>query len=263
MSKTQLNAEKINSPIQLMAAWFVMLIILSGVLLAAAAKISQPNWAAGYLVISTTVLILIVVISVLLMLTKFRPNLQEGETYAKWLKDQNSYSSGVIPKSDEQPGDNHKKIKEKLEHLKTDLSQVDVVERLENNFLYSVMMSDLHGSEEVIKSISELNIDASVYEYSQSANFSEHQSIWLGSQVPAELAIEIIKRACSIWPQLKYISLSSDSDGPEETNWRVYLGGATSSALDEGLIPWTNKELLNLEAKSITELHRKVRGKYS
>ena len=89
MSKPNIVPEKINSPIQLMAAWFVMLILLSGVLLAAASQISEPKWAAGFLVISTTILIAAVITCVLLMLTKFRPHLQEGQEYAEWLKDQN------------------------------------------------------------------------------------------------------------------------------------------------------------------------------
>lgn len=79
MSGTKLIPEKITSPFQLMAAWFSMLVLLVGVLLAAAIKIEKPEWAAGYLVICSTILIMVVLGCVTLMLTKFRPHLQDGK----------------------------------------------------------------------------------------------------------------------------------------------------------------------------------------
>lgn len=75
MSDSNLMPDKIKSPIQLMAAWFVMLVSVITVLLTTAINIEKPEWAAGYLVISATIAILIVIGCVLLMLTRYRPHL--------------------------------------------------------------------------------------------------------------------------------------------------------------------------------------------
>jgi hypothetical protein len=98
MEGTRLVPERITSPFQLMAAWFSMLILLVSVLLAAAVNITRPNWAAGYLVIFSSVVVAAVLGCVTLMLTVFRPHLQEGKEYAQWLKDTNTYSPGLIVK---------------------------------------------------------------------------------------------------------------------------------------------------------------------
>jgi hypothetical protein len=58
MAGTKLTPEKITSPIQLMAAWFAMLVLLVSILLAAAINITKPEWAAAYLVIFTSVLVI-------------------------------------------------------------------------------------------------------------------------------------------------------------------------------------------------------------
>jgi glucan phosphoethanolaminetransferase (alkaline phosphatase superfamily) len=91
LNNSKINPEKITNPMQLMASWFVMLILLVGILLGAAATISEPKWISGYLVVSSSVLILLVIIFVFLMLTKYRPHLQDSEKYAIWLKDQQKY----------------------------------------------------------------------------------------------------------------------------------------------------------------------------
>lgn len=263
MSQPELKADKIHSPIQLMAAWFVMLILLSSVLLTAASQIDKPAWAAGYLVISTTAVILAVLSSVLLMLTKFRPHLQEGKEYAEWLKDKNKFGAGRIPTETE----NRllSKLQQRFEELQreaVDESQITLIEKFKDTVLYTVSICDLDGANEIIESMQELGLKASIYEESSKSTSDDSQAIWLGSNIPAEIAIAVIKKAIRIWPHLKYISLSSDSAGPEEAYWAIYLGGATSTAIEEGLKPWSNEEMNNLQFDNTTEFHAAIRAKY-
>src|SRR5690554_3276288 len=263
MTKPNLQADKINSPIQLMAAWFVMLILLSGVLLTAADQIEEPDWAAGYLVLFTSFLVIGVLVCVILMLTKFRPNLQEGKEYAEWLKDQNKYSEGFV--AEEIEGKVFARVQKKFEELKASAAgsdQLGEIERIEDSVLYHVSLSDLDGAEDLMRRLDNLGVSSDIYELSIGSKFKDSEAIWLGSNIPPSVAIPIIREAVTMWPHLKYVSLSEDSNGPEEMHWQVYLGGATETAVKERLRPWTTDELLSINATTREELHSAVRRKY-
>lgn len=261
MSQPEIKAEKINSPIQLMAAWFVMLILLSGVLLTAALKIEKPQWAAGYLVVSTTILILIVISAVILMLTKYRPNLQEGKEYAEWLKDQNKYGDGAIQAI--KRNDYLISLKNNLNKLKSkqkNYKDVDIISKIEESLLYKVSVSNIEGAEKIIESIQEFNVEAELSEVGDNKSFEGYQSIWLGSNIPADIAIPIIKKAITIWPHLKYIAFPLEN-APEFTRWQLYIGGSTRTSIERGFQPWTNEEINNLQGKDTALFHAEIRKK--
>ena len=246
-----------------MAAWFVMLILLSGVLLAAASQIEKPSWAAGYLVIATSILILVVIAAVILMLTKYRPHLQEGKEYAEWLKDKNRYGKGIIRKEAKDSSLNL--IKQKLEELKHNVQgseEATLITKIEDSLLYDVSISDLEGAETIVNAIGEFNVKTKIYTDSdyKSRNLEDHEGIWLGANVSAEIAIPIIKVAVTIWPHLKYICFPSQG-APEYTGWQLYLGGATSSAKERGCMPWSNDELNALEIKDLDSFHADINKK--
>lgn len=256
MPQPDIKAEKINSPIQLMAAWFVMLILLSGVLLTAATKIEKPEWASGYLVISTTILILIVIIAVILMLTKYRPHLQEGKEYAEWLKEQNRY--GKITYIDQT--EPRTSLRASSDKLKTRILEVNSIDRKENAPHYQVSVSNLEKAGEIIEIVKEFNVATELNDVSNNT-LEAHQSIWLGPNIPAEIAIPIIKKAVGIWPHLKYIAFPS-ANAPEYTGWQLYIGGSTSTAEQRGYRPWTNKEINSLQVKDTALFHEEIRRKF-
>ncbi|MCG8528058.1 MAG: hypothetical protein MI748_16870 [Opitutales bacterium] len=265
MNQPQLKAERITSPIQLMAAWFVMLILLTTIMLTAAAQISQPEWGASFLIISSSITNLVIITFVILMLTRFRPNLQEGKEYAEWLKDQNAYSEGIITTNLHSKQINV--IQEKLESLKSESEDLEIVERIEDSLLLDVSISPINGANELVDILDQSGIRASVYqdeyELNESVSFRDHQAIWLGDKINPALALKVIKIAVKHWPHLKYIHLSTDSGGPEEIDWQIYLGGSTQSAVKRyKLKPWSNDEILSIEAQSIHDLHQKIKAKY-
>lgn len=264
MSQPEIKAEKINSPIQLMAAWFVMPILLSSVLLTAASHIEKPEWASGYLVAFTTILITGVVSCVLLMLTKFRPNLQDGKEYAEWLKDQNRYTEGFITSS--QKNEAALSVKRKIEKIKSDSSNPQlntIINEIENSILYRADIANLPDSNRILSCMKKLGFEASIYEPERESTYEESTAIWLGSEIPPSLAVPAIKKAVSIWPQLKYIHLSSDAPGPDETHWSIFIGGSTKTAEKfDNLKPWSNDQINQLEVMTVDEFHRKIRSNY-
>lgn len=256
MSKTKLEPDKINSPIQLMAAWFVMLIVLSGVLLTAASQVERPSWAAGYLVVFTSIVIILVLGCVLLMLTKYRPHLQEGEQYAEWLKDQNRYSEGIF-RPRQEIIDQSEVFEEQAKLGSTALRQY-----------VNVTVLSLPNAGQLVSRFTDLGFTSEVYdsEYNEEKEFDafEQGAIWLGSIVPTNLALEIIIEAMKLWPHLRYIHLSSDSGGPEYTHRQVFLGGSTNTAVDRyQLDEWSLTEIEQIDDEiSVEEFHQTIRSKY-
>lgn len=68
-----------------------MLILLEGLFVTAAIKIESPTWIPAMFSIAAVSAPVVVFVSVFLMQTVFRPHLQEGDYYFKWLKDQQEY----------------------------------------------------------------------------------------------------------------------------------------------------------------------------
>jgi hypothetical protein len=257
MAGSQIIPEKITSPFQLMAAWFVMLVLLTTVLLTAASKIEKPDWAAGYLVIFTSILVLLVIGCVTLMLTKFRPHLQDGKEYARWLKDKGRYSEGIIVKEIKSTSATMvKAASSKIRHKPLPITNVDI------------SIVNAYDSEEMLKTLNDSGLNADIYrpEDEPYDSHSTQEAIWLGARVNPAVACRVIKAAITQWPHLKYIHLSGDGGGspPDEVHDQIFLGGATKTAKEYGLQKWTSQdfEMLN-ESMNVSELHARVREKYS
>lgn len=259
MAGTKLVPEKITSPIQLMAAWFAMLILLVSVFLTASINIRSPDWAAGFLVIFSSAVTLIVICCVTLMLTVFRPHLQEGKEYAQWLKDKNSYSPGLIVQKGTPPNRARRKSKDNS----TKPSYLDKDFQIEVN-------GQCPGSADVLTQLRRAGFSVEAY-----ARLDGHQdtivqveeaaAIWVGARIQAAGAIEAIKLAIDVWPHLKYMELSTDdSDPPDEVHDALFLGGSTSTARQNGLRAWTVDEIYALPSNlTQVEFHAAIRAKYS
>lgn len=255
MSGPQIIPEKVTSPFQLMAAWFVMLVLLTSVLLTVASRIEKPYWAAGYLVIFTSLLVLVVIGCVTLMLTKFRPHLQDGKEYAQWLTDKGRYSEGVIVKEVKATSATLEAASKNIKHKALPITNVDIT------------VVNAYDSNKMLKALKDIGLNADIYEpYSEPYDdLSSQEAIWLGSRVNAQVACRVIKTAVAQWPHLKYIHLSNDGgDPPDEIHDQIFLGGSTRSAKGYGLQEWTAQDFEILsETIDINELHAKVREKYS
>lgn len=255
MAGPQIIPEKVTSPFQLMAAWFVMLVLLTSVLLTAASKIEKPDWAAGYLVIFTSFLVLLVIGCVTLMLTKFRPHLQDGKEYAQWLKDKGRYSEGIIVKESKALTMDNRSAPHSVSDNLSLITNVDI--SVVNTF----------DSGDMLKALKDNGLNADVYKPNNEpyVSNSSQEAIWLGYRVNAAVACRVIKTAVKQWPHLKYVHLSNDGgDPPDEVHDQIFLGGSTSTAKELGLKEWKHQEFGKLsESLNSNELHTMVREKYS
>jgi hypothetical protein len=85
MEDHKIEPHKITKPIQLMAVWFVALLLIDSLLLTSAKFITSPDWIPPLLVISAVIFVPLFVGGGFLMLTVFRKELQEDQFYSEWL----------------------------------------------------------------------------------------------------------------------------------------------------------------------------------
>lgn len=99
METQKIEAHKITKPIQLMAVWFIALLLIDSAFLTAAANITAPSWLAPTLAISAIVFVPIFLGGVFLMQTVFRKELQDDPFYSEWLKRQEKTFEGFNPEN--------------------------------------------------------------------------------------------------------------------------------------------------------------------
>jgi hypothetical protein len=191
------------------------------------------------------------------MLTVFRPHLQEGREYAQWLKDKNAYSSGIIRSEQLSPRPRGRRKPRTSETQKV------------NPRDFSISVTNAADAKELVNTLSDAGFSAKIYESpfrsdNELSKPEQHESIWIGYAVPAKVAVESIKIAISQWPNLKYMHLSNDGVSPPDyVHHQMYFGGASATAKEYELSPWSNNELLSLnENMSQEEFHRTIRSKY-
>jgi hypothetical protein len=263
MRPPKLDAEKITHPIQLMAAWFVMLILLVALLLTAASRITSPLWIPAFLVISAIALSLVVMIAVFTMLTRFRPHLQDSKEYASWLKDERRFTNEKVERL---------RVRELPAKTTESVSIVQTTTSLQLSSSGSVSIMEIVNApraDDVLRALTALGLPAAIYapdfeeDYGRQYNLREHAGIWIGSDIPSSIAIQAIKTVIEIWPHLCYLHLSSDGGGPDYVHEQMFFGGSTSTASEYGLARWTKTEIENLPGQPTTqEWHAIVRSKY-
>jgi hypothetical protein len=257
----RLNPEKITHPFQLMAAWFAMLIFLVTALLTAATRIEQPHWAAGFLVISSVALSLVVMVAVFLMLTTFRPHLQDAKEYATWLREERRFKS-TTPRPLEFI--EAASIREETGSSKGREPETDNTAAEENT---QFQVANSEGAEKLVETLRKVGIEAKVYQSGfHTAEANElHAAVWIGYRMGPSIVVPAIKAAITVWPQLRYLHISSDdeSGAPDYIHDMLFIGGSTSTAIGYGLKPWSKSEINSLSPKlSIAQFHRLVRSKY-
>ncbi len=126
--------------------------------------------------------------------------------------------------------------------------------------LYKVEISLIKGCHSLAMELSNRNYDASIYttfnEEEKYGKRSEHASIWLGSEIPVEMAIEVIKLSRITFPHLCYIELSGREGAPEYVDYEIFIGGATKTAQRRNLKALSPEDFAHLYTlKTQDELH--------
>jgi len=94
MEEHKIEPHKITKPIQLMAVWFVALLLIDSELLTAATLIKQPTWIPPLLVISAICFVPLFLVGIFLIQTVFRKELQDDLYYSKWLLGERGRQAG-------------------------------------------------------------------------------------------------------------------------------------------------------------------------
>jgi len=88
----------------------------------------------------------------------------------------------------------------------------------------------------------------------------ELSAIWVGCDVPAAAVVAAITIARKYWPRMRYLASScGDQWVNTDAHEQVFLGGATSSAIDFGLGQWSETDFARLRSDMPQEeLHRLI-----
>ncbi len=86
MAEHKIEPDKIKSPIQLLAAWFVALVLVDGAFLTAAGVVASPTWLPAVLVIAAVLNVPVFLCCMFLLQTRFRPEMLSDLHYAEYLK---------------------------------------------------------------------------------------------------------------------------------------------------------------------------------
>ncbi len=87
MTQHNIEPAQIRSPIQLLAVWFVALVVLDGGFLTAARVVSSPSWVPAVLVIAAILNVPLFLGCMFLLQTRFRPEMQSDKYYAEYRKE--------------------------------------------------------------------------------------------------------------------------------------------------------------------------------
>lgn len=145
-----------------------------------------------------------------------------------------------------------------IEDIEADINQR--LDEYDTEKRYKIHVSNMNKSRKFIEKLSSLGYTSEIYlgplgDDTEKKKYCEQESIWLGEKVPIDMTVEVIKIAKNIFPHLKYIDLS-DYDAPEYTGYQIYIGGATSTAVERGLKELTESDFEKLYMmQSSEELH--------
>lgn len=157
MADANIRPHRITKPIQLLAAWLAGLAIVNGSFLAAAATIHTPSWITGTLVLASILNVPIFLLSLFILQTKFRPEMQEDSYYSEYLQKKYSspkirpwpqltknkmkeISSNIVKEVAPEPKNDQSKKEQKVEKILRE-SEVDY---LTNRVLDNRTLSELH-----------------------------------------------------------------------------------------------------------------------
>ncbi|PKN11325.1 MAG: hypothetical protein CVU69_13075 [Deltaproteobacteria bacterium HGW-Deltaproteobacteria-4] len=132
--------------------------------------------------------------------------------------------------------------------------------------IFVVEVADIDKSGDLVKTLKEKGISAVIFpKNSRIENAQINRVIWLGKNVPLEIARITIREALIFNPYICFIHLVGDrgEKPPEKVNNTIHVGGSEEAALAMKLAVIPAKELQQIldQAETIEELHRFIRAK--
>lgn len=152
---------------------------------------------------------------------------------------------------------------EKSANPHKEFTDLDFEEPDESDF----SVSNMPRSNIFIKKMRALGYIFDIYGFNQEiSKLREHEAIWLGKDIEFNTAKTIITESKEFYTHLKYIHISGDlnEDPPPQIHHQVFIGGATSSAIEMyKLKAMTEEQFKGISnAKNIEEIHSIIRQNY-
>jgi len=131
---------------------------------------------------------------------------------------------------------------------------------------FIVEVADIEKSAELVRTLQATGINAVIFPKNiRVENAQTNRVIWLGKNVPLEMARVTIREALIFNPYICFVHLVGDrgEKPPETVNNTIHVGGSEEAALAMKLAVIPAKEIRQMlgQAKSIEELHRTIRAK--
>ena len=153
MTQQKIEAHRITKPIQLLAAWLVGLSVVNITFLTAAATICSPTWIPALLSIASVVNVPVFVISIFILQTKFRPEMQEDSYYSDYLN-RKTLSDGSSKESREEINKRIESLSNKISELaESDVSNLsDEIKNLISEDKLE-QMTERHGNSRILSEL--------------------------------------------------------------------------------------------------------------
>lgn len=143
--------------------------------------------------------------------------------------------------------------------------------RIKINYNYEIKVNNLNNVNSLINLLDKKGYLAEIYFGPRQdkiliQNNFDCKSIWLGTNVPLEIASEVITISKNFYDHLEYIHISEDSTNnpPNYVHNGIFIGGATSTAKNYGLKPLSKDDFESIKEKdTLIELHKFIRTFYS
>lgn len=131
---------------------------------------------------------------------------------------------------------------------------------------FIVEVADIEKSAELVTTLKAMGITAVIFPKNiRVENAQTNRVIWLGRNVPLEMARVTIREALIFNHYICFVHLVGDrgEKPPEKVNNTIHVGGSEEAALAMKLAVIPAKELQQIvgKAKTIEELHRSIRAK--
>lgn len=132
------------------------------------------------------------------------------------------------------------------------------------NISFLVMSSPMYKSTKLVAELRQQGYSATIYRFGMEDKKVvpnvEHEAIWLGSEVPVDMVVNVLKIAKKYYPHLKYIQLNDAREAPKNVKYQIYIGGSSNTARERRLRILNSNDFNNLyELQTKDELHEFVK----
>lgn len=128
----------------------------------------------------------------------------------------------------------------------------DFLSEIEDSTPFTVDISFMPKSDLLVNRLTSMGYPAKIYQHplgasSSLSSLAEHTAIWMGDEIPVEMAVQVVKAAKELYPHLKYIALTDAKSGaPDYVRYQIFIGGATSTAKADRLKPLLPRDFAEL-----------------